>query len=299
MYNKFEKELTTYCVNDIECERDTIYQMIQNKKLYDETLITLKKRHQLEHHESNIFERRGAFSYYRNENSSKRSKDRTARVSLNTKVFADKVGHDSIEFEQLIEKMINFVDIFFESSKDYSVNSQKQREIIRDLLNFYYQYTLESDNLYNDFFKALIVEYMIFLFDMLALGISEGKSSNQSRLPPITFASKEWDEKASTIKKSQALHEYLTVLLQMTEQFLTMWLQSDMFDQDTKHKIKCNFEDFKKIIRDFQTHKISLDNSLNTEPQQTSLFTNMYSFYRQSQSNREVHVQYEPRMGPG
>ncbi|EEZ94886.1 hypothetical protein LLB_0036 [Legionella longbeachae D-4968] len=34
MHNKFEEKWIKYCLNDVECDRETIYQMIQNKNLY-------------------------------------------------------------------------------------------------------------------------------------------------------------------------------------------------------------------------------------------------------------------------
>ncbi|KTD54641.1 hypothetical protein Lsai_3463 [Legionella sainthelensi] len=291
MLQKLEVKWTKYFVNDIECERDAIYQTILNRELYAGRIILSKKYH-FESYEQNRVERTewGYLEY--KTTTSNHSENLSAQLSMITTHLLNTMEPTSETYKELIHKMIHAVDMFFEAENNHAQYSQQFRHALRDFLSFLNKYTVQSDASYNDFFSKLSIEYAIFLFDMLAFGISEGNDSNQRSLPSLEFdfsgLKVNWDEKVDNDQKAQFLTEYLSILLQQTDVFLSLWQKSDAFDDVAKHKIKNLFEEFKQVIRGFQNQKKWLDTSLPT------VLKNMYSFFNQSQAKSEIDKQDIP-----
>ncbi|ARB92132.1 hypothetical protein [Legionella longbeachae] len=302
MHEKFEKKWTKYFVNDIECERDAIYQTILENKLYDSTITLIKKYH-FELSEKSRVEESNGYRSNKKISTSSQSENKSAYISHETKVFADKMGYASKEYNQLIDKLIHAVDMLFETEKNYDLYSQQFRAAMRDFLSFLYKYTVENDTAYNDFLRKLSLEYAIFLFDMIAFSLSEGYCSNQKKLPSLVFDFSDlkikWNENWDNKSKEEFLNKFLSILLQQTEIVLSQWQKSDAFNESAKQQITASFNEFKEVIKDFQTQKRMLDKLLFPEIQKTIVFDNMFAFYQQPQVKLRIDEQEKSRLlGP-
>lgn len=75
--------------------------------------------------------------------------------------------------------------------------------------------------------------------------------------------------------------------------------KSDAFNESAKQKITASFNEFKEVIKDFQTQKRMLDKLLFPEIQKTIVFDNMFAFYQQPQVKLRVDEQEKSRLlGP-
>lgn len=90
----------------------------------------------------------------------------------------NKMEPTSETYKELIHKMIHAVDMLFAAEINHTQYSQQFRLALGDFLSFFNKHTVES-NAYNDLFSKLSIEYAIFLFDMVALGMSEGNKTTK------------------------------------------------------------------------------------------------------------------------
>ncbi|KTC92704.1 hypothetical protein [Legionella cincinnatiensis] len=287
MRQKFEEKETKYFVNNIACERDAIYQTILDRKLYGGE-ITISKEYYFASHEQNRAEStKWSYIEYKS-NNSRHSENQRAELSMTTTPLLDKMEPTSKEYKAVIHKMIHAVDMLLAARSNHMQYSQQLRLALRDFLSFFNNYSGKSDA-YTDLSNKISIEYAIFLFDMVAFGMSEGNKTNQGNLPLLEFdfsgMKTKWDENGDSDAKAQFLNEYLSILLQQTDIFLSLWQKSHAFDDIAKHKIKNLFEEFKEVIRGFQNQEKWLNISL------PKLLQNMNGFFNQSQTKARIEEQ--------
>ncbi|KTD11901.1 hypothetical protein Lgra_1359 [Legionella gratiana] len=290
---------TKYFVNDIECEREAIYQTILDNKFYTDSIALAKKYH-FELHEKNIKEERIGYALHYKETKSDKSENRYAYFSLNTKEFIAKHNPTSNEYKILVERMSHALDMIYEAQQDYAQYSEKLRTAIRNCMIFFCENTNDMTAPYTEIAYKLSIELFVFLSDILAFGLSEGKVFNHKELPSLVVdlsgIKEKWNVNWADSKKSQFVNEYLSILLQQMESIRELWMRSDLFDESSKNKMADIFAEFKLMIKLQQVKKDTLDKALANVHDRLTLSNNSYNFYYQPQSTKEANESECPKL---
>jgi len=283
-----QEKWTKYYVNDIECERDAIYKTIIDNEFYNGK-VNISKKYHFKSHEEKIIEekevtKRGETTIthtHRNTTTDDHKSDRNANFSLDTKKFTEKFSCNGMEYQTLVEKMIHIVDMFYETQKNYKEYSENFRQAVYNCMAYLLENITDYKAPYNDIFHALGLEYFVFIFDVMAYGLSTGmkkalgKMEGQLELPSLNFDTssikENWDEHWPNDKKSHFLKKYLSVMLKQSDIICPLWKEHELFsDKSSRHVIQGKFDEFKKHIKSLQTNKTELDASLNNQPTSSS-----------------------------
>ncbi|STX55780.1 Uncharacterised protein [Legionella beliardensis] len=304
-------EWTKYFVNGVECERDAIYQTILNNKFY-KGKVNLDRKYHFELHEKTLEEEK-EIEISEDRSYSHTSFCKTTRInnsfsnastnfSLSTKEFTQKFTATSAEYKSLIDKMLQVLDMFYEAGENYNDYSINLQIAIRDCMAFFIKNLTDIKSPYNEILYELSVQSTVFLFDILAFGLSKEAINEQSSdkakssLPQLDFNTsrllKSWDENWTNSKKSNFLDKYLSNMLKQTDINFQLWMTLDLFtDKSTQNEITSKFDGYKEFIASLQAKKMLLDSSLPIEPKQSikshiaSFFHHRPHQYNQSESN--------------
>ncbi|MDR3492141.1 MAG: hypothetical protein P4M12_08905 [Gammaproteobacteria bacterium] len=279
------EESTKYFVNGVVCSRDLIYQTILDRRFYDGAVNIQKKYH------SKKVE--GTFGFMSRDTHSS-STDRNANFNLNTKKFVEKFDPKSEEYKLLIERMLHFVDIFYSACDKYSENSSNLHIATKSCMQFFLESTTNFTAPYNNIMHEYSLEFLVFLFDLTALGISRMSNldlSSEVKLPSLnidTSSIKEvWSESLTNTKKSEYLEKYLAVSLKQSGVLYKNLKQNIVFKDLAE--LESKFDNFKKFIKSMQDKRSALDASLSIRQSFISKF-----FCCSRPANEIVEQQHEP-----
>lgn len=265
MYNK--KEWIKYYVNDIECDRESIYQTILENKLYQKT-INLHKKFDWDKEKNLEFQVNW--------------KEHSTNFCMDTKPFITNFEPASEEYKLLIESMVQTLDCFYESHEHYTHDSAKRLDTAaRYCIGLFSEGVMDIDTSYQKLLYKSNIEHHVFLFDIMAFSTSLRVSSNDPQFlgkefPELVFQPidlSKLDEHWGNKNKSKVLYNFFSEILKQTNKLQNLWNKIDFLDESSLKEIDRRFNDYKSSLESLKIEALSCNDPSSQEYHQ-------YSFYK-------------------
>lgn len=281
-------EWTKYFVNNIECERDDIFQTIVDRQLYLGEIEIAKKYHLKQSRKTKSVktksERKFASRFYQiktHETRDKHSCNKYAAFHLEVSSFAKMFGPETEEFRLLIGKMLLVVETMFAAQEYYYKCSNDFNAATRNLLEFIHVNLSDFKAPYNDVKNELSIALTVFIFDLMTFNLFKRNKVQPELAFDMSRFKSEWEEALPNVRKSQLLDNHLSDMLNQVDKLFQIWSDSGVYaDDDSRNELKYKFDGLKQRIISLQKKKSAYDASLPDVYNQSAVTKIASFFYR-------------------